>query len=131
MRFIIEKQNSLLNNKKALENIRNSQAGNILVNYRIYCAMSYFSLKPCIPDGNNTIEIAKRLKKRSLKKENKLGPLLMMSKPDFKSLPVTDLTCLGFPQLTLPEFQRKITLGSFKVRQSRSYIEHIIKNGTV
>jgi major membrane immunogen (membrane-anchored lipoprotein) len=132
VRFIIEKQNSLLKNKKALENIRNSQAGHILVDYRICCAMSNFCMKLCIPNGNDTIEIAKRLKKRSLKKQNKLGPLLMMTLPDFKSLPVTDMTSIDdFPQLTLSDFQRKITLGSFKVRQSRSSIEQIIKNGTV
>jgi hypothetical protein len=65
-----------------------------------------------------------------LKKQNKLGPLLMMTLPDFKSLPVIDIKINDFPQFTLSKFERKITLGSFKVKQRRSYIEQIIKNGT-
>ncbi len=58
MRFIIEKQNSILKNKKSLDNIRNSQAGHILIDYKICCAMSNFSMKLCYPDGDDAIEIA-------------------------------------------------------------------------
>jgi hypothetical protein len=58
VRFIIEKQNSILKNKKALDNNRNSKAGHILIDYRICCAMSNFSMKLCNPDGEASIEIA-------------------------------------------------------------------------
>ena len=101
VRFIIEKQNSLLKNKKALDNIRNSQAGHILVDYRICCAMANFTMVPCIPDGKHSIEIAKRIKKRCLKKQNKLSSLLKMTLPDFKSQPISDIKSIkDFLQLT-------------------------------
>ena len=100
MRFIIEKQNSLLKNKKALENIRNTQAGHILVDYRICCAMVNFSIVPCVPDGKHSIQIAKRIKKRCLKKQNKLSRLLMMNLPE--SQKITNIKSIeDFPQLTL------------------------------
>ncbi len=132
VRFITEKQKSLLKNKKAVENIRNSQAGHILVEYRICCATANFNMIPCVPDGKHTNENATRIKKRCLKKQNKLSGLLRISLPDFKSQPMSDFKSINdFPVLTLSKFQRRITLGSFKIRQSRSYIEQIIKNGTV
>jgi hypothetical protein len=91
--------------------------------------MVNFNFFPCIPDGKNSIEIAKRIKKRCVKKQNNL---LKMSLPDFKSQPVSDIKSVDdFPQLTLSQFKRRITLGSFKIRQCRSYIEQIIHNGTI
>ena len=36
IRFIIEKQNAYLKNLKALDNIRNTQAGHILIDYRMH-----------------------------------------------------------------------------------------------
>jgi len=94
--------------------------------------MVNFNFVPCIPDGKNSIEIAKRIKKRCVKKQNKLSNLLKMSLPDFKSQPVSDIKSVDdFPQLTLSQFKRRITLGSFKIRQCRSYIEQIINNGTI
>jgi hypothetical protein len=132
VRFIIEKQNSLLKNKKALENIRNSQAGHILVNYCICCAMINFNMVPCIPDGKHSTEMAKRIKKRCLKKQNKLSRLLMMNLPDFKTQQITDIKGIeDFPQLTLSQFKRRITLGSFKIRQCRSYVDQIVKHGSI
>jgi hypothetical protein len=47
--------------------------------------MANFTMIPCIPDGKLTIQIAKRIKKRCLKKQNKLSRLLMMNLPDFKA----------------------------------------------
>jgi hypothetical protein len=121
-----------LKNKKALENIRNTQAGHILVDYRICCAMVNFSTVPCVHDGKHSIQIAKRIKKRCLKKQNKLSRLLMMNLPDFKSQKITNIKSIeDFPQLTLSQFKRRITLGSFKIRQCRSYLDQIIENGSI
>jgi hypothetical protein len=51
--------------------------------------------------------------------------------PDFKSQPVSDIkNVYDFPQLTLSQFIRRITLRSLKNRLCRSYIEQIINNGT-
>jgi hypothetical protein len=131
VRFVIEKQHSFLKNKKALDYIRNNQAGHILIDYRICCAMANFNNIPCIPDGKYTNQIANRIRKRCLKKENKLGSLLLMTLPDFKSLPISEINNIeGFPQLSLLQFQKRITLGSFKIRQSKSYLDQIIKHGT-
>jgi len=132
VRYIIEKQNSLLKNKKALENIRNTQVGHILVDYRICCAMANFNLIPSITDSNYTIEIAKRIKRRSLKKQNKLSHLQKMTLPDFKSQTSLDIKSVDdFPQLSLSQFKRYITLGSYKIRQCKSYIDQFIKNGKI
>ena len=128
---MIEKQNSFLKNKKALDYIRNRQAGHILIDYRICCAMANFNHIPCIPDGKHTVQIANRIKKRCLKKQNKLGSLLLMSLPDFKSCPISEVKDIeDFPQMSVSQFKRRITLGSFKIRQSKSYLDQIIKHGT-
>lgn len=128
VRFIIEKQNSLLKNMKSLENVRNTQVGHILIDYRICCAMLNFNLKPCIPDGKDTVQIAKRIKKRSSKTKNKLAPLLQMKfTSTVNSIEIKSIN--DFPQLTLSQIRRHITLGGFKIRQSQSYIEDIIKYG--
>jgi hypothetical protein len=56
-----------LKNKKALDNISNSQLGHIQMDYRICCAMANFNMVIFIPDGKNSVEIAKRIRKRCLK----------------------------------------------------------------
>ena len=81
----------MIKNKKALDNVRNTQIGHIQVDYRICCAMANFTMIPCIPDGKLTIQIAKRIKKRCLKKQNKLSRLLMMNLPDFKAQRISDI----------------------------------------
>jgi hypothetical protein len=55
-----------------------------------------------------------------MKKENKLGcSLLLMSWPDFKSLPISEINSIeDNPKLSMSQFKRRITLGSFKIRQS-------------
>lgn len=130
VRFIIEKQNSLIKNKKALDNIRNSEARHIQIDYRICCAMANFSFLPCVPDGKYTVEIAKRIKKRCLKKQNKLQSLLKVSftktKPSMNISNIND-----FPQITVSQLRKRFTLGSFKIRQSQSYIEQIIEHGLI
>ena len=67
IRFIIEKQNGYLKNNLSLDNIRNTIAGHIQIDYRIACAMSNFRHKPCCPDGEKAIKVAKRIKKKSRK----------------------------------------------------------------
>ncbi len=65
VRLIIEKHNSLLKNKKALDNIQNSQAGHILVDYCICFAMANFTMVPCILSNYETRrELLQKLKEK-------------------------------------------------------------------
>ena len=119
-----------MKNNKALDNIRNTQAGHILIDYRICCAMLNFNMKPCVPDGKDTVEIAKRIKKRCLKKQNKMESLLEMK---FTTTVISSdiKTISDFPQLKLSQIRKRITLGSFKLRQCQSYVEQIEQHGKV
>ena len=84
------------------------------MNYRICCAMIYFNFRPCVPDGENTTQIAKRIKNKCLKTKNQLLPLLNMSFT--ATINSSDLkTIIGFPKLTLYQLKKYITLGSFKI----------------
>ena len=130
MRFIIEKQNSFLKNKKALDNIRNSQAGHILIDYRICCAMSNFCMKPCNPDGDDAIEIAKSIRKRSKKTQNKLVSLLKLRfSTALNTENIQDIN--DFPTLTLHQLKKKITFSSFKIRQCQSYLSQLLEHGKI
>ncbi len=125
VRFIIEKQNSILKNKKSLDNIRNSQAGHILIDFRICCDMFNFSMKPCIPDGKASKVIAERILKRSYRKENKLESFLMMK--FIFSILTHDINEINdFFQLTLKQLKNQITFSSFKLRLCLRYMNHLI-----
>ncbi len=78
MRFIIEKINGHIKNNKALDNIRNTRAGHIQIDYRIACAILNFLHKPCCPDGEQASIIANKMKNKADSKifKNYLGRLL-------------------------------------------------------
>ena len=97
---------------KSLENNRNTQARLILIGFRICCAMLNFNLKPCVPNGKDTVDIAKRIKKRYAENQNKLPPLLKMKfTSTVKSSVINSID--DFPKLTLRQIRKRITLGSF------------------
>ena len=97
------------------------------MDYRICCAMINFNLKPCVPDGENTTQIAKRIKNKCLQTKNHLLPLLNMSFT--ATIKSSDLkTIIGFLKLTLNQLKKYITLGSFKLRQCQSYIQQIMNS---
>jgi hypothetical protein len=69
------------------------------MDYRICCAMINFNFRPCVPDGENTTQIAKRIKNKCLKTKNQLLPLLNMSFT--ATIKSSDLkTIIGFPKLS-------------------------------
>ncbi|RNA22461.1 hypothetical protein BpHYR1_039999 [Brachionus plicatilis] len=105
-RFIVEKQIDILKNKKALDNIRNSEAGHIMIDYRNCCAMINFDFKPCCSDGVNAGKIAKRILKKIEKKQNNLEFLLVK------------------------QCKIKFLLGSFQLRQAKSYMSDLAENPT-
>ena len=128
VRFIIEKQNALLKNKKALDNIRNTQAGPILIDYRICCAMSNFSMKACVPDGKHSVQIAEILNKKCSETENKLESLLDLKfTSNLTSVEFEEVN--DFPQLTLAQLKNRIIFGSFKLRKCPSYMEQLSQHG--
>ena len=117
-----------MKNKKALDNIRNTQAGHIQIDYRICCAMLNFSMKPCIPDGIDSVKIAQSLRKRCLKSKNKLESLLVMRFTS--SIPsVLIETINDFPKLTRMEIKKHVTFGSFKLKQCQSYLGQVMEHG--
>ncbi|CAF1002651.1 unnamed protein product [Brachionus calyciflorus] len=76
IRFIVEKQIGMIKNFKALDNIRNTQAGHIQIDYRITCAMINFTHKPTCPDKENAKKIAVKLKEKLDFENNLLSGLL-------------------------------------------------------
>lgn len=109
---------------KALDNIRNSEAGHIMIDYRIACAMINYSVRPCNPDLPNPLEVARKLRKASENTRNKLKFLLKprLNIARFRSVNF-DAIKNEFPKLTKKEIEKKISLGTYHVKLSKSYIE--------
>jgi hypothetical protein len=92
--------------------------------------MFNFTLKPCIPDGKASKEIAERILKISYKKENKLESFLMMKFT--YSILTHDINEINdFPQLTLKQLKNRITFSSFKLRLCLRYMNHLIYYGKI
>lgn len=129
IRFIIEKQNSLLKNMRALDSIRNTSVGHIQIDYRIACAMHNFKYKPCCPDGQNAIQVAKQIVKASKIKENKLAALLtkQLNTADFVQIELSDIE--DFPKLEPDVICSRILLGTFQYRLSKSYVADLLEHG--
>ena len=90
--------------------------------------MINYNMKPCVPDGKDTLKIAKRILKRSFKKENKLESLLKISfTATVKSIDIDNIN--DFPKMTLRKLKKRITLSSFKIRLCKSYFSQIRENG--
>ena len=129
VRFIIEKQNSNLKNKAALDNKRNTIAGHILIDYRITCAMYNFKHNACCPDGENATHIAQLMKKNKNIKKN---PLLFLLKKRFNTTsisPVKISDINDFPILRRKTLKSKVFMGSFQLRLCKSYLSDLIENG--
>lgn len=92
--------------------------------------MYNFDFKPDCPDGDNAMEIAHKILSAKDVQENPLEFLLK------KHLDTKDLFKVGlesindFVRLQPNDICQKITLGTFQVRLSKSYIGDLIKYGT-
>ncbi|CAF0991642.1 unnamed protein product [Brachionus calyciflorus] len=129
-RFIVEKQIGAIKNFKALNNIRNTEAGHIPIDYRIACAMINFSHIPCNQDGEN-LNIAKRIKKKGKIESNKLDFLLgkHFDSKLINSVPLEKLN--DFPRINEKKLQDKIFLGIFQLRNCKSYLLDLKRNNKV
>lgn len=126
---MIEKLNSYLKNLQALENIRNTTTGHIQIDYRIACAMYNFDFKPECPDGENSREIAKKIRSAKSIMTNPFEFLLskQMNTKDLQRVTLRSIN--DFPRLRPSDICQNITLGTFQVRLAKSYIGDLIKNG--
>jgi predicted oxidoreductase len=119
----------LIKSFKALDNIRNTQVGHIMIDYRIACAMSNLFHKPICPDGNNSVKIAKKITDKTKINVNKLE-FLLTKHLDTKLITPIDLSEINdFPKLTPSELKQEIFLGSFQFKQCTSYVPDMLKNG--
>lgn len=118
-----------MKNKQALDDIRNTEAGHIQIDYRIACAMSNFVHKPICPDGVNAHQIAGKIKEKILIKDNSLD-FLLSKHLDTKMIPEIELSQIeDFPKLTKEQLINNIFYGSFQIKLCVSYIGDLIKNG--
>ncbi|CAF0856527.1 unnamed protein product [Brachionus calyciflorus] len=119
-RFMVEKQIGMLKNNKALDNIRNTEAGHIMIDYRICCSMINFDLKPSCPDGKNAEKIATKILIRSQKKENDLE-FLLGKHLDTKSIcPISFSEILDFQVSKRKSMKNNIFLGSYQFNQAKA-----------
>ena len=128
-RFIIEKVNGLLKKNKSLDNISNTQAGHIQIDYRIACAMLNFTHQPCSPDGKNSLKIAKRIRTRTQIKSNKME-FFLNKRLDTKLIKKINLSEINdFPRLTIKKIQENIVFVSFQLKLSKSYVNEMVNCG--
>ncbi len=113
---------------QSLDNVRNTILGHLQIDYRIACAMSNFTHKPCETDGVNSRKIASQMKKKAKRLDNSM--LGFMNKQlrtnSFKEIKLNDID--DFPKLKMSKIISRITFGTFQPKISLSYISDIIKN---
>lgn len=130
-RFIVEKQFGNIKNKKALDNIRNTTLGHIMIDYRNACAMINFSFKPCSPDKEFEEEIAKKILERAEIVKNPLD-FFLTKQFDTKLISQFNLEeILDFPKISEKDLQKEFFLGIYQIRLCTSYLQDFIDNGSV
>lgn len=111
-----------------MDNIRNTQVGHIQIDYRIACAMVNFSHKPCCPDGDDSIEIAKKIKDKSTINKNHLE-FFLGKHLDSKQIPAVSLSEIDdFPEITEKQMIKSIFYGSYQLKQCKSYLSDLSTN---
>ncbi len=115
---------------KALNNIRNTVAQHILIDYRIAAAMINFTHKPITADGNESALVAKRIRKKAnqIYQENDLSFLLNKQLDTSLMAPIKLSSLNDFPRLKLNEITQKILFGTYQMKLAKSYIDELIKN---
>lgn len=91
--------------------------------------MINFNHKPSCPDKENSEKVAKNIRKLAKKKLNKLEDLLTKRLNTKDMIPINLNDINDFPQLRIEDITTDIVQGSFKLRQSKSYIGELVKNG--
>lgn len=130
-RWVVEVINSFLKSSfRALDNVNNKSLSHTLDDNRIAAALINKFFKKLFSD-NDDIEIAKSMKSK-LSKENTLKDFVIENRLNRKSLyhTMNANSITDFPVLTEEIIIRNITYGTFQLRQSKSYIDAYLKNGS-
>ena len=92
--------------------------------------MYNFNHVPCSPDGIDTKKVAKRIKNK-FKRLNKNPLIFLLNKQlNTSSLTVIKLTEINdFVKLTEEDLKKKVFLGSYQLKLSKSYLGELLKNG--
>jgi hypothetical protein len=133
VRWIVEKTLAAFNHHSALTNIRNSEMGHIMVDYRICAAMLNFVHKPVTADGQNARKVAVRIHRQVATSAAQNNPLsfLLNKRLDTKLIKRQNLSEINdFPRLKKKVMEQKIFLGTYQYRQSKSYMNDLIKSET-
>lgn len=128
-RFIIEKVIGDLKRFRSLDNFRNSVVGHVLIDYRIASAMNNFENRRCYAGGDNAVQLARRIKRKLPKKQNILKFLLskQLGKKSTSSINFEDIN--DFPKLTTSKLRDKIFYGPYQLKQGKSYLVDMLRNG--
>lgn len=129
MRYIVEKQIGIIKNYRSLDNIRNTQAGHIQIDYRIACAMINYQHKPCSSVEGRAVDLAKKIREKSTINTNNLLFLLNKRLDTKLMIPVQLETVCDFPRLNEDDIKNDILYGSFQLKQSKSYVIDLVLNG--
>jgi hypothetical protein len=94
--------------------------------------MINFTHQACCADGENADKVARRLKKKIDNPiSNYLEPFLSI-RFAVSTIPTVKLTNLSdFPKMSKAKLTRKIFFGSYYMKQSRSYLADLMKNGNL
>ena len=90
--------------------------------------MINFCHKPCCPDGENSIEIARKIK---IKTQIDINPLefFLGKHLDSKQIPAIDLDDINdFPRLTTNQMVEDIFYGSYQLKQCKSYLSDFLSH---
>ena len=131
IRWTIEAINGTIKQFRALEKTRNSMLPHIMQDFRIAAAIvnRYYSKK--LSDIGNETEIANLMKQRFHTKNNLANYInkhVNLKNNNFEEIEQSQLN--DFPKLDLEIIKNKITLGSYQLKMSQSYLaEHFASSG--
>ena len=123
VRYIIEKQMAVLKQSLSLENIRNTQLGHIMWDYRIASALYNFQHRQIITDGIKAKKIAFKMKEKRKTIENKFSFIIRKQihadGNDTKSINLS--TVFDFPRLKQETLKQNVYFGSFSIDEAQNY----------
>jgi ABC-type antimicrobial peptide transport system permease subunit len=129
-RWVVEAINGIFKQSyKALDQIRNTQLKHIMDDFRIAAALINFLQINLKSDGENDVLIATEMLSK-LNDKNKLENVLNLTRNNDKKFTEIDATEIeDFPKLEVETIKNKITLGSYQLKQSFSYLnKHLDQN---
>ena len=133
LRWPIEAINGIFKKSfKAVEKTSNNRLNSIIKDFRIAAAIINRFHSRLYSDKGHEKEIVEEMKKR-INKPNELEKYVVekkykLKKSEFNEINSTEIN--DFPRLSLDTIKMKITLGSYQIKMSKSYLaEHLKQNG--